>query len=71
MADDEIIYPIDTTYSHTFPLNDLRVHVLVGPDCPCKPEIKLYGAHLLVVHNSFDHREIVEEAIRIMNGEDE
>ncbi len=61
MADsDDRIYPIDQDYSHVFPVNDLREHVLVGPDCPCKPKIVVEGAHLIVVHNAFDRREIAE-----------
>jgi hypothetical protein len=57
--------------SHIYPINDLREHITVGVDCPCKPEVEVVGASLLIIHNSFDHREIVEEAIRIINGEDE
>jgi hypothetical protein len=71
MADNDVIYPIDHNYTHIFPINDLREHVLVGPDCPCEPEIKVDGASLIVVHNAYDHREIVEQAIAIMNGEEE
>lgn len=57
---------------HVYPLKDLREHVLVGTDCPCEPEVHIAGgATLVIVHNSFDHREIVEEAVRIMNGEND
>ncbi len=68
---DDRIYSIDNEYSHIFPTNDLREHVLVGLGCPCEPEVVLDGAHLIVRHNAFDHREIVEQAINIMNGVDE
>jgi hypothetical protein len=56
---------------HVFPVNDLKEHITDGPGCPCTPEIRLEGGNLIYVHNSYDHREIVEEAIDIMNGESE
>lgn len=39
-----------------------------GPFCACGPIVTIYGARLVVSHNAFDHREIVEEAVDIMNG---
>jgi hypothetical protein len=42
-----------------------------GALCSCEPRVDIVGAVLVVIHNSFDHREIVEEAIRAMNGEAE
>lgn len=54
---EEPIYPIDQNYSHSFPVNDLQDHILVGTDCPCHPDIKLYGAEVWVMHHAFDHRE--------------
>ena len=57
--------------THVYPLNDLREHILEGVDCPCEPTVEVIGASLLIIHNAFDHREIVEQAIAIMNGDDE
>ena len=54
---------------HVYPENDLHEHVLVGTDCPCAPTVEVVGASLLIIHNAFDHREIVEQAIDIMNGD--
>ena len=56
---------------HVYPINDLRQHVLVGVDCPCEPIVTVAGAVLKISHNAFDHREIVEQAIDIMNGTDD
>jgi hypothetical protein len=56
---------------HVYPLNDLHEHVTDGPGCPCEPRVDVEGATLIYIHNAFDHREIVEEAVRIMNGEDD
>ncbi len=56
---------------HVYPINDLREHIVDGPGCPCKPRIEIEGATLIYVHNSWDHREIVEQAIDIMNEADD
>ncbi len=56
---------------HIYPENDLHDHITDGPGCPCDPEIRLEGANLIYVHNSWDHREIVEQAIDIINGVDQ
>ena len=46
---------------HTYPLNDKQEHILIGTDCPCEPRVAVHGANLIIMHNSFDHREIIEE----------
>lgn len=56
---------------HVYPLDDLQEHITDGPGCPCDPSITVDGDHLLYVHNAFDHREIVEQAIAILNGDDD
>lgn len=56
--------------THVYPLNDLRGHVTKGVECPCNPTIEVIGKNLLIIHNAFDNREVVEEAIAIMNNED-
>lgn len=52
---------------HVYPLDDLREHITEGTECPCEPTIEVIGASLLIIHNAFDHREIVEQAVDIMN----
>lgn len=48
---------------HVLPLNDIKPHV-EGEDCPCDPEvIEEYGSDKIIVHNSWDRREISEQAI--------
>jgi len=46
---------------HVFPVNDLRPHADSGYDCECQPSVKLEGDSVLVVHNAFDGRDIIEE----------
>ena len=56
---------------HVCPRNDLESHylkcvypVLGNPYCPCKcnPQFKEEDDSLLIVHNSFDGREVFEQA---------
>jgi hypothetical protein len=54
---------------HVIPLNDRYGHLLEN-ECGCNPEFRVEGSGLVIVHNAWDHREIVEQAIRILNGEE-
>jgi hypothetical protein len=42
------------------PLNDKKEHY-EHTLCPCNPRVEVIGANLLIIHNAYDHREIVEE----------
>lgn len=44
---------------HVMPINDLRKHVF--ENCPCHPKIEVVGASLIYIHNSWDHREAIEQ----------
>ena len=47
---------------HVYPLNDLEEHDLEGTQCKCEPRIIAEpNAEMIVVHNSFDGREGVDE----------
>jgi len=39
-----------------------------GAKCKCRPSVEVHGAYLLVIHNSYNKREFIEQAIDIMNG---
>lgn len=45
------------TDQHIVPLEDLLPHTEKGTDCRCDPRCEVYGAVLVIVHNSFDGRE--------------
>jgi hypothetical protein len=49
---------------HVLPVNDLRPHEETRW-CPCRPSLErpVEGAGVVVVHNSWDGREITERAI--------
>lgn len=61
---------------HVYPVNDLEDHYLecvypvIGhPYCPCKcnPQFKEEDDSLLIVHNSFDGREVFEQAHEMLS----
>jgi len=42
------------------PVGDLKKHIETG-DCGCKPDIEILEDRVLIKHNSFGGREVVEE----------
>lgn len=45
------------------PVNDLKPHI-DGPDCTCCPRVTCYeNGNRVIVHNSYDGREITERAM--------
>ena len=56
--------------NHVYPLDEEAKHILEGTTCPCGVQVDWeYG---IVIHNAFDHRQVIEEAeeiIRCVNGE--
>ena len=47
---------------HVYPLNDLREHDLQSADCACNPRLLIIqGSGMVVVHNAFDAREVLEQ----------
>jgi hypothetical protein len=61
---------------HVFPIGDKREHETKGTMCWCGPHVEWSDpetgetyAEALVIHHATDHREIVEEAERIIKGE--
>ena len=42
------------------PINDTREHDRLSADCPCMPQVTVYGAHVVITHNAFDFRHITE-----------
>jgi hypothetical protein len=52
---------------HILPINDIKDHV-EDSTCPCEPVVLVEGGDLIIVHNSWDGREAVEEATEIINS---
>jgi hypothetical protein len=52
----------DDNSAHVFPINDVRWHDIDGLGCKCDPKIESVDGFLVVTHNAFDNREIVEQA---------
>ena len=47
---------------HILPNNDLKEHT-ESKNCECKPTVRIINKSMLIVHNSYDGREIVEKEI--------
>lgn len=50
---------IPNNWYHVFPVNDVEAHDLQSFDCKCDPEINY--TDMVVVHNAFDKRDVLEE----------
>lgn len=46
------------SFTHVYPVNDLREHVVEGPHCWCQPQWD--EEHDILIHNSLDQREKYE-----------
>lgn len=55
---------------HAYPLNDLKEHIFEST-CDCCPTVIIQNGEMIVCHNSFDGREIIEEANEILKNETE
>ena len=54
---------------HVMPVDDLKEHTFKS--CPCNPRIEVEGASLIYIHNSWDHREAVEQIQDMLESEQE
>jgi len=45
---------------HVYPYGDVHAHALDGEYCPCFPKEEIHGEFIIVIHNSFDGRELTE-----------
>lgn len=45
---------------HVYPTNDLRPHELEGTMCPCGPTVEWDHPEAIVIHRSWDGRELRE-----------
>ena len=49
------------------PINDLKEHE-ENTTCECNPKVEvLENGEILVIHNSYDRREVIEEALELIN----
>lgn len=45
---------------HVYPINDETFHKLNGTDCACSPKLQHINGSTIVIHRSWDGREIDE-----------
>lgn len=56
---------------HVTPVNDEKEHVEDGENCHCCPRVQVFeNGTRLVVHRSYDGRELVKEAAAIFSDPD-
>jgi hypothetical protein len=56
---------------HVLPINDTNEHE-ESSACECQPELQMQeNGNMLIIHNSFDGREIIEELLDELNNESE
>lgn len=48
------------------PINDIKEHIEY-PCCDCDPKIIEENGEEIIIHNSYDRREVIEESERILN----
>lgn len=54
---------------HILPINDLEPHDEEGTTCKCEPRVEFAEGGMLVIHNAFDNREIIEQVIKILQND--
>lgn len=52
---------------HIIPIDDIKPHQS-SPVCPCQPRREVYPNGILYSHNSWDGREITEQAIEYLDS---
>lgn len=52
------------------PINDLKEHT-ENSTCECEPKVIIEDGEIIVIHNSYDRREVIEQAIDLMNDEND
>lgn len=59
---------------HVLPETDIKPHStqddgeerkVAEHDCPCNPKVSLEGTYYLIVHNSFQDKEFLEELLEL------
>ena len=55
---------------HLVPVNDLKEHDLEST-CECCPKLIMVDDEMIFAHNSYDGRELVEELLAELNGDNE
>lgn len=45
---------------HILPVKDMHEHTEEGYKCMCNPKLRIENDHLIIIHNSWDGRELKE-----------
>ena len=50
------------------PNNDIKPHDDFKTTCECEPKVIFENGEMIVIHNAFDNREIIEQVNKILDG---
>jgi len=56
--------------THVLPINDLKPHEGESTVCECEPRVEFVDGGILVIHNAYDNREILEKVNDLLNPGD-
>lgn len=54
---------------HVLPVNDIEDHEEFST-CKCEPKVIIENGEMIIIHNSFDYREIIEQTREILKMEE-
>lgn len=52
---------------HILPTNDIKEHT-EETTCECEPRIEIVNGDMLIIHNAYDNREIIEKVEEILKN---
>ena len=52
------------------PINDIKEHLEDSALCECNPTIIFENGDMIITHNSYDHREVIEQVNEILNKDE-
>jgi len=52
---------------HITPTDDKKAHKEEGTLCECEPKVKIENGEMIVIHNAFDYREMIEQTKEVLN----
>lgn len=53
------------------PTNDSKPHDEESTVCECNPKIDFENGEMIIIHNAFDNREIIEQVNKILKGNED
>lgn len=55
---------------HVLPIDDFRLHIEQST-CECQPRVEVVEGGMIVVHHSWDNREVIEQVRSLLSKQEE